>query len=135
MHQVTDHLLEDGTFAAKLENIIHERITEIPNPSPTSKQVFMNTEPVREIVTSTIIDQVPQLVRATMIAELETLVLETIHTSIPRIQEAVKDELIDKIRREMRNKDYSSIRCDMHDIARDELRQYQANQNPPNDVS
>ena len=92
LHQVTDHLLEDGTFAAKLENIIHERITEIPNPSPTSKQVFMNTEPVREIVTSTIIDQVPQLVRATMIAELETLVLETIHTSIPRIQEAVKDE-------------------------------------------
>ena len=45
-----------------------------------------------------------------MIAEIETRVRATIHKSIPHIQQAVQHDLIDNIRRDMENIDYSTIR-------------------------
>ena len=51
LREVTNNPLEDRTFAAAVEVIIDERITEALNKSPTPNQVCLTAEKIRALVT------------------------------------------------------------------------------------
>ena len=54
IREVSNHLLEDGTFDEALESIINERITATPKPSIIMIQVCITTGQVRKTLTQKI---------------------------------------------------------------------------------